>query len=184
MLYVGFLLLFVLFFYLKFKPSVIKGRFGERIIAKKLAKLDKRKYHVMNDIKFNIKGKYSQIDHIVVSDYGVFVIETKNYKGTITGFERSENWTQSFPKSKYSFYNPIRQNQGHIYALNHVLKDVPIDYHSIVAFTDKSKLKVKTSTDVVQPKQLLKTIKKYNNKSIDKHQKDMIKSRIEKYNVN
>jgi len=184
MLYVGLLLVVSIFVYYKFKPSVVKGRLGEQLIAKKLAKLDKRKYHVINDVKFNIKGKYSQIDHLVISDYGIFVIETKNYKGTITGFERSENWTQSFPKSKYSFYNPIRQNLGHIYALHHVLSDVKVDYHSIVAFTDKSQLKVKTSTDVVQPKQLLKTIKKYKHPSIDKHQKEMIKARIQKYNVN
>ncbi|MBQ0147770.1 MAG: NERD domain-containing protein [Flavobacteriaceae bacterium] len=170
--------------YYKYIIPSIKGRKGERIIACKLAKLDERKYEVFNDVKFNIKGKQSQIDHIVISDYGIFVIETKNYQGTITGSEKSENWTQSFPKSKYNFYNPIRQNLGHIYALNYVLKDVSIDYHSIVAFTDKSKLKVKTSTDVVQPQQLLKTIKKYKHHSIDKHQKELIKSRIQKYNVN
>ncbi|TLS38587.1 NERD domain-containing protein [Pseudalkalibacillus caeni] len=31
------------------------------------------------------KSGYSQIDHVVINPYGIFVIETKNYQDTIYG---------------------------------------------------------------------------------------------------
>lgn len=56
------------------------------------------------------------IDHVVISKYGVFVIETKNYRGWIIGNEKSEYWTQVIYKRKERLYNPIKQNYGHIKA--------------------------------------------------------------------
>lgn len=67
------------------------------------------------------KGKYyevvpksTQIDHVVVSPYGVFVIETKNHKGFIVGDPNGKVWTQILNKGKFTFYNPVTQNMGHI----------------------------------------------------------------------
>jgi len=53
----------------------------------------------------------------VVSNYGIFVIETKNYKGWIIGNEFDDYWTQVIFKRKEKLYNPIKQNYGHIQAL-------------------------------------------------------------------
>lgn len=36
----------------------------------------------------------TQIDHVVVSKFGVFAIETKNYRGEIYGNDDREEWTQ------------------------------------------------------------------------------------------
>lgn len=68
-------------------------------------------YIVINNLKLNTKGTISQIDHLVVSNYGIFVIETKNYKGWILGNEDSQNWTQVIYKYKNKFYNPVLQNR-------------------------------------------------------------------------
>ena len=51
-------------------------------------------YHLMNNITLPFKDGTTQIDHILVSRYGIFVIETKHYKGWIFGDENSKNWTQ------------------------------------------------------------------------------------------
>ena len=59
-----------------------------------LLKLDKTKYKVINNIMLQVRNKMTQIDHVVVSNYGIFVIETKNYKGWIIGNEFDDNWKQ------------------------------------------------------------------------------------------
>ena len=70
------------------KPRM-KGFIGEKTVALLLATLDKRKYRTINDLIIRADGKSSQIDHVVISNYGIFIIETKNYKGWITGYESS-----------------------------------------------------------------------------------------------
>src|SRR5690554_6493192 len=76
-----------------FRPQ-IKGFIGEKIIAFVLKRLDKEKYTVINDVMVETERGTSQIDHVIVSDYGIFVVETKNYSGWIFGDDKSQYWTQ------------------------------------------------------------------------------------------
>lgn len=39
-------------------------------------------------------GDTTQIDHIVIAETGVFVVETKNYEGWIYASEKAARWTQ------------------------------------------------------------------------------------------
>ncbi|WP_311492797.1 NERD domain-containing protein [uncultured Anaerococcus sp.] len=126
--------------------SQFKGKIGEMVSAKFLNKLDKDKYRVLNDIKIDTPSnhtKTSQIDHLVVSKYGIFVVETKAYKGKIYGKEYSRNWTQYLGSKKYEFMNPILQNYGHIKALEALLEEVypNMKYFSIIAFSPEANLK-------------------------------------------
>ncbi|MES0342406.1 MAG: nuclease-related domain-containing protein, partial [Candidatus Humimicrobiaceae bacterium] len=66
------------------KPRM-KGFIGEKTVALLLATLDRKKYRTINDLIIRVEGKSTQIDHVVISNYGIFVIETKNYKGWIVG---------------------------------------------------------------------------------------------------
>ena len=54
----------------------------------------------------------TQIDHVVVSIYGLFVIETKNMDGWIFGSAEQRTWRQQFFKKKFKFQNPLRQNSA------------------------------------------------------------------------
>ena len=140
----------------------IKGYFGEKSVAFFLSKLEENKYKVINNIMLRIGSKTTQIDHVVVSNYGIFVIETKNYKGWIIGNEFDDYWKQVIYKRKEKLHNPIKQNYGHIQALKEHLTEFPdVNYISIVAFTTKADLKVTADTDVVYTINLLKTIRKY-----------------------
>jgi len=153
----------------------IKGYFGERSVAKLLSKLDEDEYLVINNILLKVNGKTSQIDHVVISNYGIFVIETKNYKGWIIGSEFDDYWKQVFYKTKEKLYNPIKQNYGHIQALKVALNEFKdVNYISIITFTKKANLKVNTKTDVVYTKQLLDTIKSYENVYISDENKEAI----------
>ena len=72
-----------------------KGKRGEKQVATLLTLLPKDKYKVINDLLIQKGGYSTQIDHVVISIYGVFVIETKYYRGWIYGGENSEFWTKS-----------------------------------------------------------------------------------------
>lgn len=65
----------------------------------------------------------TQVDQIIVSRYGIFVIEIKTYRGWIYGGERQKQWYQVFSKNKkYKFKNPVHQNWLHIKALKETMK--------------------------------------------------------------
>jgi hypothetical protein len=141
-------LLLVIIVFSVFKP-IIKGFFGEKTIAAFLLTLPIDKYIILNNIMLKTDGGTTQIDHIVVSVYGIFVIETKNYKGWIFGKETDEYWVQNIYGKKNRFMNPIRQNFAHLKALEALLTDYPgIKIIPIVAFSWDCDLKVKVKSAV------------------------------------
>lgn len=162
----------------------IKGYIGEKIIAIVLKRLDKTRYKVLNDVMVETENGTSQIDHVIVSNYGVFVIETKNYKGWIFGDDDSRFWTQVIYKRKEKFYNPVRQNQGHVNALKNVLGDYPdMMYIPIVVFSINSELKINTDNHVVYSVRLLRTIRKYSQAVIDDTVRDDVFQRLSGLNI-
>jgi len=118
-----FVVLIVLIILYRHNEPKIKGAIGEKRVIRQLSKLPPEEYKVLNNIMIKTDKGSTQIDHVVISIFGIFVIETKNYNGWIHGSENSEYWTQSIYKNKSSFRNPIRQNRAHIYALKEVLPD-------------------------------------------------------------
>jgi hypothetical protein len=89
------------------------------------------------------RGGHTEIDLIFIHETGVYVIESKNYSAWIYGNGDNKNWTQVFPNGKkYPFYNPIKQNETHIRALQFVLPEVPLQvYENIIVFSERCKLK-------------------------------------------
>ena len=83
------------FFYKKFR-----GYMGEFWVKLELKKLPKSEYIILNNIVIKTKENTHQIDHIVLSKFGIFVIEMKNYYGLITGSEYSNKWIQYLGKNK------------------------------------------------------------------------------------
>ncbi|WP_227679986.1 nuclease-related domain-containing protein [Psychrobacter frigidicola] len=86
--------------------SSFKGILGETVInIATWIKLDKAAYHRLNNIALPLSnGGSAQIDHVIVSVYGIFVIETKNYKGWIFGKEKQAQWPQTIMGRKYKFH--------------------------------------------------------------------------------
>lgn len=164
----------------------IKGTIGEYKVSAVLKRLNKKNYIVLNDILI-ANGKWtSQIDHIVISKSGIFVIETKNYKGWIHGHENSDYWTQTIYKYKKKLRNPIKQNWGHVYATKNVLSSYKhIKYYPIVVFTGSAKIKnITSSLPVVYTHKLLKTIKNLNNQdNLSYDQMKLISDKINQHNI-
>lgn len=122
-----------------------KGDIGELAVAVMLKDLDEEKYRIIHNIKLKNTGgstSTTQIDHIVISTYGIFVIETKGYKGKIYGKEKSRTWSQYLSNQKNNFMNPIFQNYAHIRAIEDILNDTYPDmiYYSIVAFSGEANI--------------------------------------------
>jgi hypothetical protein len=107
-------------------------------------------YHLMNHITLQLRDGTTQVDHILISRFGVFVIETKDYKGWIFGDERGARWTQVLFRYKFKFQNPILQNGLHIQAVASLLDFLPPDaIKSVVVFTGEAEFKTQVPRGVV-----------------------------------
>lgn len=144
----------------------IVGKAGEYYVKKELKKLPKEKYLILNDIMIQNGNNTHQIDHIVISAFGIFVIETKQYNGYIVGNEYDKKWKQN---NKYYINNPIHQNYGHVKALENVLCLDNNKFIPIICVPSTAKLKVKSNSYVLRLYELNKTILSYKEKILDNY---------------
>ena len=101
---------------------------GEAYIHNVLMQLSDE-YTIIDDVILPTEHGTTQIDHVVVSKYGIIAIETKNYRGEIYGDDNRKEWTQmiitnvNFRRkwwktytyvTKNHFYNPVKQSIGHV----------------------------------------------------------------------
>ncbi len=117
-------------------------------------------YKVLYDVV--LLGGYGtvQIDHVVLSRFGIFCIETKDFSGKIYGSEKAEYWTQYVGREQHRFRNPIRQNYGHSKTLEGVFVGLPrVPVIPIVVFAGSAILKISLKrATVVYANQLASTI--------------------------
>ena len=118
----GFLLIVLLAIFWRLPNAEKAGRQGEKRVAKKLSDLDSSVYKAFHNVLLTTARGSAQIDHVVICAYGIFVIETKNFKGRLTGGLESETWQQHFGAKSYPLRNPVLQNEGHVRALMRALK--------------------------------------------------------------
>ena len=131
------------------RSPTVKGARGERRVNSLLdRKLPANEYRVFDDITLPSAYGPTQIDHIVVSRYGLFVIETKNYTGWIFGNEKSKQWTQVVFKEKNQFMNPLRQNYKHTKAVESFFSLSPKHIHSVVVFVGDATFKTDVPANV------------------------------------
>lgn len=127
---------------IRFKDLKIRhiGRQGEKEVSSILKTLP-RSCRVLNDYLLPYGCGTTQIDHIVISPVGVFVVETKNYSGAVYGSDYKESWSHYVGNKNYEFYSPIFQNNSHIDCLRVLLgENVPM--YSCIVFADRCRLKV------------------------------------------
>jgi len=152
----------ILLFLLRLFEPYIKGRVGEKSVDRICASFPQEKFRMADDVLLPGKSGTTQIDHVLVSTYGIFVIETKNYAGWIFGSLSGTQWTQNIYGKKSLFMNPLHQNYAHTKALEALLSGtayqaVPII--PIVAFSNRCELKIKNrGENVVYFSELRKAI--------------------------
>lgn len=133
------------------KTPLMKGILGEfqvNLIAK--LRLDKQVYRLFKNVTLPTEdGGTTQIDHVIVSHYGVFVIETKSLKGWIFGSENQKTWTQKIYRHTNKFQNPLHQNYKHTQTLQSALQLTPDKLFSVVVFIGDSHFKTPMPDNVV-----------------------------------
>lgn len=151
-----------------------KGKIGELAIHNLLTQLPDE-YKLLDDVVLKTKRGTTQIDHIVVSKYGIFAIETKNYCGDIYGDDKRKEWMQIIANdvtywngrtytyvTKNHFYNPVKQALVHMYEIRATLGQPSLRVIPIVVFLEGANLeKVETNNLVIHDKELIDAIKRH-----------------------
>ena len=150
---------------IKIKLPYLKGLIGEKFVSRKLLKLDTDYYKVLDDLLLPSNGNLNatQIDHIVVSNYGIFCIKTKAYQGWIFGNTNQKYWTQVIYQHKERFYNPLWQNYAHTKAIEELVKSKypKARILSFVVFPNAEKLKISGTDSVGYMRDIIRKIKNY-----------------------
>ena len=137
-----------------------KGHIGE-LLVRLFAhlQLDKQTYRRLHNVTLNTPDGTTQIDHVFLSPYGIFVLETKNMSGWIFGSEKQAQWTQKLYKRTFKFQNPLRQNYKHLKTLQACL-DVELKHlHSVIVFTGDCTFKTEMPANVVRSGGYIRHIK-------------------------
>lgn len=133
-----------------------KGRVGESFVnLSSRINLDKTIYKSIYDVTLPVDDSTTQIDHIILSPFGVFVIETKNYKGWIFANENNKNWKQIIYKESNFFQNPIHQNYKHVQVVKKLLNLNDHEVFSVVAFVGDCEFKTDKPEGVFQGNQFI-----------------------------
>ncbi len=147
---------------------------GELLVSTALKKHFARKSnYIFNNVTLPTYDNGStQIDHILINQYGVFVIESKHYSGWVFADKNNQQWTQRFSNGQtFQFFSPIKQNEGHIKQLSRHLKYLPLDdFISIIVFTGEAEIKTSVGENVLYLRELIKHIKTFHAKKLTTEQ--------------
>ncbi|EIV8623112.1 NERD domain-containing protein [Vibrio vulnificus] len=144
-----------------FKSRWFKGVFGEFLVNKLLSQLPDSDYTLVRNVTLPTDDGTTQIDHIVVSRFGIFVVETKNMKGWIFGSKSQKQWTQKVYRHSSKFQNPLQQNYKHVKTLESLLAIDCEKLHSVVVFIGDSTFKTDMPENVTYARGCLEYIKKF-----------------------
>ena len=148
-----------------------RGTRSEHALTLKLLKSGINAQAIFHDLYVKTSnGGFTQIDLVVATKQGIIVFEDKYYSGWIFGNGKQNNWTQilAYGRDKFRFYNPIKQNSGHILHLQRLLgENVP--YYSVIVFNGDCELKnitdVPHNTFVIRPWDVINVVKTIKNRS-------------------
>ena len=133
------------------KPSSERlGKQGESKTKRDIwLSLSSKTYERVHDLIIPSKNGTTQIDHLIISPYGLFIVETKNLTGWIFGSERQANWTQALYGDKYSFQNPLRQTYRQKKILAEYLGVPEGRIHTVIYFVGKCTFKTDLPSNVI-----------------------------------
>ena len=139
-----------------------KGYLGELFVRFMLrVRLDKSTYFSLHNVTLATPDGSTQIDHVIVSRFGVFAVETKNMRGWIFGSERQAEWTQKIYNRSFKFQNPLRQNYKHTKALEATLQVPPQSIHSVIVFVGDSTFKNEMPASVTHGAECVRFIRSF-----------------------
>jgi hypothetical protein len=156
-------------------------RLGRRQGA--LAAAVKRHFHrphkILHHVTLPTRTGTTEIDHIIVADTGIFIIEAKHYHGMIFGSPDDLKWTQVLYRTRRRFQNPIRQNFGHLKAVRSLCHFPDENFIPLVVFTGSATIKTDPGPGVIRLSALGEFLNQPRPVVFTKDQMAMILGRIE-----
>lgn len=154
---------------------------GEALVSRLLrSEFASPSYHLMNHVTLRMGDGTTQIDHILVSRFGVFVIETKHYSGWLFASAEGKRWTQVWFRARFSFQNPIIQNQRHVRAVQNVLDHLPREaIQSVVVFSGNAEFKTEIPSGVLRIQELAGYIRMQANEIMSEERLQFCVGRLE-----
>jgi len=154
---------------------------GERAVRSELSAIfPSPSYHLLNSVTLPCHDGSTQIDHVLVSTFGIFVIESKHYTGWIFANAKSAQWTQVIYKVKHKFQNPLRQNYKHHATVQKLLDFIPKEHiYPAVVFTGDAEFKTEVPSGVYNLDQLVSFIKSKNTEVVSQNRVQFCVGRLE-----
>lgn len=154
---------------------------GEAAVSKAIIEsLPAPTYHLMNNLTLPIGNGTTQVDHVLVSKFGIFVVETKSYKGWIFADPKSPVWTQVLFKRKYKFQNPIHQNYKHVKSIQALLDFLPPNFvHPVVVFTGGAEFRTPRPEGVFTIESLIAYLQNFSNEVMSENRMQFCVGRLE-----
>ncbi len=137
-----------------------QGRAGEAEVASILQSFAfSRGFKVVNDISIPLYDGCTQIDHILIGEFGLIVIETKSHKGDLYAEPRAKEWVHIVGGKKERIYNPLLQNKTHVDALRyqlqkHEIYKVPIESYVVFSSGRKKNLYIEKGHPILDIREL------------------------------
>ena len=113
-------------------PEKRAGRLGERFATTIISEVLRDDDILLTNVEITAEGKQTELDNVIINENGIFIIETKNYNGYLTGDEDTYDWIQTKTTYAGNIYqkrvkNPIKQVKRQIYILSRFLKHYGIN---------------------------------------------------------
>lgn len=136
-----------------------KGRVGEISVSAEISRnFPDQDYRLIDNLTLPLGQGTTQIDHVLISRFGIFVIETKHLSGWIFGQPWQKQWTQVLFRQKHRFANPIKQNAVHLDALRRLLPLPHRCFFSVVVFSADAQFKTDMPESVIYLDELVDLI--------------------------
>ena len=140
----------------RFKGTIGEVRVGRLLVSM----LERNRYTVLNRVILPSNGGTVQIDHVVTSKFGIFVIETIFLRGWISGAEFQDRWMQHRFNRFTRFDNPMHRNHLKVQALARLLQLPESRFHSVVVFLGHRGFKSSMPFNVLPAEKLISYIRK------------------------
>lgn len=149
---------------------VERGRAGELRITHLLEKHTQDSALIINDVTLRFGRTKAQIDHIVIAENGIFVIETKNWAGTLHGTENDDHWVQVKQDKKGNeievhLGNPIVQNERHCAVVRDILAARNTSWNDVISIIiivrRTTGIDVRSTTPVIHPNDIADCIQRH-----------------------
>lgn len=105
-----------------------------------------------------------QLEHVILTEHGIAVVETRIVDGVVFGSDRMQDWTVIAGDRRFTFANPQHRLYDCVAALRQIVPDAPVSGH--ILFSDAAQFTKGVPSDVAVLRDWLKQFPKVNRKQV------------------